>query len=350
MIQDIPLYVEKVSAVTEGFRIQVINNVALGKDERVYISRETTSILNPSDPNFTRMQDPTMLDIVIDIGTSKLYRGDTPSPPASSENAGGVNHKQQSTDDLNMPCQQASSMKMAFTLFMNHVSSILRDEPLPPPQKPSTHPRPVARISIPAVSATGRGAAPLPDIEDAMFSSPASSAAGKQPPPRLSWSGIYLADEICTHRLPASVPATHQVIVAKRGGCSFSRKLRNIPSFHPSRSSLQLVIVVSYERGDDPDLSSSDADPDHGLESATSPSSTTITPIIESEELLLIRPLLDEVQVVAGGIPRPHPISMVMVDGGNKTYDYFRHALGVGIRRRYEIRSQGVPISNLFII
>jgi hypothetical protein len=81
-----------------------------------------------------------------------------------------------------------------------------------------------------------------------------------------------------------------------------------------------------------------------------SSSSTTSTPIIESEEPLLIRPLLDEVQAVAGGIPRPHPISMVMVDGGNETYDYFRHALGVGVRRRYEIRSQGVPISNLFII
>jgi hypothetical protein len=41
---------------------------------------------------------------------------------------------------------------------------------------------------------------------------------------------------------------------------------------------------------------------------------------------------------------------MVLVGGGEETYELLRQARGVGIKRRYSMRSQGVPISNLFVV
>ena len=106
----------------------------------------------------------------------------------------------------------------------------------------------------------------------------------------------------------------------KRGGCSFSQKLQNIPSFAPSASSLQLVIVVSY--GDDDGTGAG----------------------------WLIRPLLDQVQTTLGGLPRHNPIPMVMVGGGEQTYNALGHAFGLGVKRRYSMQAQGIPISNLIIV
>lgn len=323
MIQDFPLLGEGSHAVAEGYRIQVINNVPLGKDEKVYISKETTNILNPTDPNFTRLQDLIMLDIVVDVNPDYVH-GNESATSADDESAAVTNgpvFDQLRTD--------GSSMRMAFSSLINHVSALLRDEPIDsvtglPFNSPAT------RIVIPAITSTGKGAAPVPDIAEARLSSTIGSA--KDASSRLSWSTVYMSDETCDERLPASVPRKHQIIVMKRGGCSFSEKLRNIPPFRPSSSFLKLVIVVSY--------------PETEASSSTGPGNGPAA----HDESWLIRPLLDETQVVADGIPRPHPISMVMVGGGDETYNYFRNAVGVGIRRRYEIRSQGIPISNLIVI
>ena len=328
MIQDIPLLVEGSSAVTEGYRIQVINNVPLGKDEKVYISKETTNILNPTDPNFTRVQDLIMLDIVVDVNPDSVH-GNESTTSVDDENAvvtNGPVFDQLPTD--------GSSMRMAFSSLINHVSALLRDETLDSASGLSFN-SPTTRIVIPAITSTGKGATPVSDVAEARLSSPSSSTLGsaKGTSSRLGWSTVYISDESCDEHLPASVPRKHQVIVMKRGGCSFSQKLRNIPPFRPSRSSLKLVIVVSYPEAE-----------------AGSSSGLGKTDHASQDETWLIRPLLDEIQVVADGIPRPHPISMVMVGGGDETYNYFRNAVGVGIRRRYEIRSQGVPISNLIVI
>ena len=143
-------------------------------------------------------------------------------------------------------------------------------------------------------------------------------------------SSIHLADEICDHRILREIVQNHQVLVIKRGGCSFSEKLRNIAAYPPSHSALKLVIVVSYDEG--------------GVAS-TSPSSLAAV----RSEPYLIRPLLDEIQMTAG-IPRPHLISMVMVGGGDETYELLRRAGGVGIRRRYSVHTQGIPINNVYIV
>ncbi|KAL1958859.1 hypothetical protein VTO42DRAFT_3696 [Malbranchea cinnamomea] len=356
MIQDVPLLDDKTSPVTEGFRIQVINNVPLGRDEKVYISKETTNILNPTDPNFTRIQDLIMLDIVVDVSPDYYFRNE------SSTSAGDDNPASTNAATFEQFRAEGSSVRMAFSSLVNRVSSLLLDETLNSALGLSSSNRPATRVVIPAITSTGKGAAPLPDVEEARLSSGIMSAStpGKGSVTRLTWSTVYLADEMCDQRIPAHVPRTHQVIVMKRGGCSFSQKLRNIPPFRPSRSSLQLVIVVSYPDTDMPHHSGSSEANLSGSAAfsasmSSTPSFTTAStsnagPLTYLDESWLVRPLLDELQVVADGIPRPHPISMVMVGGGDETYSYFCHALGVGIRRRYEIRSQGVPISNLIVI
>ena len=117
----------------------------------------------------------------------------------------------------------------------------------------------------------------------------------------------------------------------KRGRCSFSRKLANIPSFAPSRRSLKLVVIVSEAA-------------ETGEPGA--------------------RPMLDEPQRTPGGLLRHHPIPMVMVEGvverqeeraglgarSESLYDIFSRAKAVGLKRRYWVHSQGVPISNLIVL
>ena len=65
---------------------------------------------------------------------------------------------------------------------------------------------------------------------------------------------------------------------------------------------------------------------------------------------VLVQPLLDEEQYTPGGLLRPHPIPLVMVDGGEDTMDKLRRAGGVGVRRRYYFRTQGVRIGNLIVL
>lgn len=335
MVQDIPL--EDMPLGSEGFRIQVINNVPLGKDEKVFIPGiPTLEVLNPTDPNFTQNRDSTMLDIVIDVNPEQPVKNTSATHSSSSSRTTEsqnplFNEYPSSSKVAAAYTNAASNVKTAMASLMSHVSSILREESHFSSDDFSHTHSSVKRISIPAITSTGLGAAPIPDIEDAAF----SYVSDVQPDRPLAWSSIYFSDETCDRRLPLSVPKTHQVIVMKRGGCSFSEKLKNIPAFRPAASSLQLVIVVSYDGRDGLD-SDSPRDPDP-------------TPV-EDLESRLVRPLLDEIQVIAGGMPRYNPVSMVLVDGGKETYENLRRAVGLGVKWRYHVSSRGTPISNLFVL
>ncbi|EAW10889.1 glycoside hydrolase family 47 protein [Aspergillus clavatus NRRL 1] len=338
MVQDVPS--PDMSRKTDGdeFRVQVINNVPLGRDEKVYLSREITfDVLDPADPNFTRMRDSAMVDIVIDVmpellrpknhsagGRESAAREHDPKPilgesASLDDKIGGVD-------------PSASGMRTVFSSLMDTVSSLLRDEAQGPTPRPSSAKSSSVRVSLPAAVASGIGSAPFPEVEDASI----ISATGDSSKTRLSWSTIYFADEICEHRILRDIAQKHQVLVIKRGGCSFSQKLRNIAAYPPSRSALKLVIVVDYEV-QAPEDNSAFESPSAALAALRA-------------EPFLIRPLLDEPQMITGGAPRRHPISMVMIGGGEETYELLRHARALGIKRRYTVRSQGVPISNLYIV
>lgn len=222
--------------------------------------------------------------------------------------------------------------------LLSSVSALIRDDP--------DEAAPL-RLSLPATIPTGIGAAPLPDVEDAstmsVFGNPSTS--------RLTWSSIYFAGELCTERILRDVAQTHEVLVIKRGGCTFSQKMRNIAAFRPGRLSLKLVIVVSYDEEEESPSTNSESDQGPREDSDSNLDSIPAAPLAALRaESSLIRPHLDEAQMTASGIPRNNPLSMVMVGGGEETYALLQVATGVGIKRRFSMRSRGVPITNLYII
>ncbi|KAF7713853.1 Alpha-mannosidase [Penicillium ucsense] len=356
MIQDVPLLgATKASELEDGYRVQVINNVPLGKDEKVYISRQITfDVVDPYDPNFTRVRDTAMLDLVIDVLADPSRRRNGSTAPGSSEPT-SEHPAAAATANKDIPRGRAaaaadasgsgavhapdSPMKTILSSLLNTVSSLIRDDP--------DEVAPL-RLSLPASIPTGIGAAPLPEVEDAMTLSP----RGIPSTARLTWSTIYFAGDLCSDRILRDTAQTHEVLVIKRGGCTFSQKMRNIAAFRPGRSSLKLVVIVSYDETESATSdASSAADADGAEHSSSNPQSIPLVSLAaQRAESALIRPHLDETQMTASGIPRSNMLSMVMVGGGEETYALLQVASGVGIRRRYSMRSRGVPITNVHII
>ncbi|MCJ1264929.1 alpha mannosidase-like protein [Lobaria immixta] len=312
MIQDVP--VESGSGLDgKTYRVHAINNILLGKDERVFLAKDTASnVINPLDPNFTRVRDSSMLDLVVDVVTVE-------GTEAKPKKANDLNHNKSSTSSfpdvvfaqaLEDGSAAASSMMVALGSLLQQVTSLMREDP------PKENPKPM-RMYIPAVASTGVGAAPLPDVNDALGPDVSGLPQGT-----LLWDSIYVADENCNGKLSPTVPRNHQVIVIVRGGCPFTQKLQNIPTFVPTKSSLQLVIIVSH-----------DEDEEAGLPPG-----------------YLIRPWLETAQITPSGLPRHHPIPMVMVGGGEETWEMFKSATSLGIKRRYSVQAQGIPISNVVIL
>ena len=313
MIQDVP-FDEESDAKNEHYRVQAINNILLGKDERIFLAKDTaSSLLNPLDPNFTRIQNAVMLDLVIDVALAVDDFVDAgPITGTMNDSKASVTPVAEvvfSGEDAG----KSESMQHVFSALIRQVASLMgSDAPAPPPPSTTNYPREY----IPAIMPMGPGAGPLPDFDEALGPDIRGAPQGK-----LLWNSIFVANGNCNGPLPASVPKEAQVIVIKRGECSFSEKLQNIPTFVPSATSLQLVIVVSYHTEED-----------------------------RVPEGWLIRPYLEATQTTSSGLPRHNPIPMVMVGGGDDTYAIFQKAKGLGIKRRYSVQAQGVPISNLVIL
>ena len=308
MIQDVPAEPDS----GELYRIQAINNVVLGKDERIFVAKDTaSSIVNPLDPNFTRVRDPVMLDLAVDLEpvesvftTTSLTSNTTASLTLDASITG------EAEDNAHQ------SMQDVFSALIQQVAVLMGNSaPTPSPTASAVK---YAREYFPAVLPMGPGAAPLPDIEEALGPDIHGGPQGT-----LIWNSVFVTDECCDSRLAASVPRDTQVIVMKRGTCSFSQKLQNIPLFVPAAKSLQLVIVVSFEKDD---------------ETLGEPAGW------------LVRPYLESTQKTSSGLVRRHPIPLIMVAGGDSTYEILSQATGIGIKRRYSIQAQGIPISNLVIL
>jgi hypothetical protein len=348
LIQDVPLLFD--DGFHDVFRVQTINNIPLGKDEKVFLSRDTgKQTLSAVDPNFSRVKDLVMLDVLVDLNTPIE---DAVAPETTQE---VPTTDAQSTLVIELPdiadSTNDGAMKAAWNAIVSQISSLMRDS-APQPAWPFSTPvsltsasvkdsssstttsfqsssddnRP--RYHISAVTPTGPGAAPLPEWPEAQtFTAPNTAILP------LIWDKIYVADQLCNHKLPSWVAKNHQVLVIKRGGCDFSDKLQNIPSFVPNRESLQLVVIVSYGNGRDSEYS--DIDDNEEGDDTTS----------------LIRPFLERQQITPAGLPRRNPIPMVLVGGGKKVYDAFKHqAVGVGVKRRYHVETSGVKIENFIIV
>ncbi|KAF5015674.1 hypothetical protein F66182_12903, partial [Fusarium sp. NRRL 66182] len=224
-----------------------------------------------------------MLDIVIDVepeSTRVKNKNHTKSSRHQSykQDAAIIRQESATISDAGTPLKgrisPASSVRTALSALMDHISTMLSDENSGGLdddnesgyyggvqsslfKKKTSSNVPTTRLILPAINSIGAGSAPLPDVVDAAI----FSHNGKPSTTRLTWSKIYLTDELCDHRLPANVPREYQVLVVKRGGCSFAEKLKNIPGYPNSGSSnnnnrLQLVVVVSYPEHDADSVSS----------------------------------------------------------------------------------------------
>jgi hypothetical protein len=306
------------------FRIYAISNVALGRDEKVFLTRNLLSSFNPGDPYFTRIKDMQSLDLVVDVANPA---SEPPQATTSRTNISAPMITIEGTlDDLG-----ADMHTGLLSSLLNNIQSMLSEDQISLP-KQETQRSVLLREVMAAALPSGPGAAMLPDLHE-----PLDLAADATKSP-LPWNTIYVVDDgLCDAVLEPKVVRENQVLVIRRGGCSFSQKLKNIPSFAPSARALQLVIVVSY-----PDHDSMDAElrRQHAVEHHYN----------EEHGAELIQPLLDQQQTTPGGMPRPHPIPLVMVAGGVHTMDNFRKAAGVSFRRRWWFESQGTKIGNLFVV
>ncbi|RYC60290.1 hypothetical protein CHU98_g5907 [Xylaria longipes] len=291
-----------------GWRVYSIGNFLLGRDEKVFVARDVLSDI--SDPFFHRVRDAVLVDILLQIeipNTAPKQNSTSTDPPSP----GTEPIVEIQGSDLG-----AASL---FNSLLEQLTSALR-EPVTtfgPESAPNIDHK---YITIPAITPVGVGVAPLPDVVEAPNPNLKASIES------LSWRRVYFADQACQGKLPDIAPKQHQVIVMRRGGCSFSDKLATIPSFAPHRNGLQLVIVVSDDK----------------------------EPLDEDEEDVwgfnLIRPLLDEEQRTPAGVTRHRPIPMLMVAGGEATYEMLKTASSIGMRRRYHVESQGLTINNLVVL
>lgn len=293
----------------ESFRVYSVGHLSLGRDEKVLISADTISDLNPTDQYFTRHRDISGLDIVIDAGSSSAQ-----AEPIDIRSQNVFSRIQSRVSQIQSGQGLIDVQNATMSRLLDQISAALQqqlslEDLVGPPEPAQKAAAPTSeRRLLYASAATGAGAGPLPDVVDSSTTSDNF----------LIWDTIHITDESCDAVLPASVPKENQVLVIKRGGCTFSEKVHNIPSYAPSPTSLKLVIMVSDTFGE--------------LEGA------------------VIRPALDEIQYTPGGVVRPNQIPVVMVEGGAETLVMFKSAGGVGIKRRYHFSTQGVSIGNLFVI
>jgi len=314
--------------VGKEFRVQGIANWALGRDEKVLITGQALEGVSPADPHFTRVKDLEMCDIIIDALAIPAEAQKSINDGSHLDGLGNATAESAWGDLENL-------IAGLFSGGLGDSVAIERNK------DQTTTDATLTRHTIPAILPTGVGAAPLPSSMDNL--DPSTLASGELPFRKI----FFLDDTLCDHTLPATVAKNNNILVIKRGDCSFNDKLGNIPSFAPDATSLQLVVVLSVP----------EAEPEGHIGE-------------------LIRPLLDKVQLTPSGLERRHPIAMVMVDGSTDSAGMFRRAAssiasfdargklkqesrsselehgapGLGVKRRYWYESMGVPIGNLIVV
>lgn len=289
----------------KSWRVTQIGTLNLGRDEKVFVDREV--IRSFTDPSFSFVENHSMLDMVVQMEQAE-----------EANNTSTFHVETNELDAAIMISTAPDSYKTYLSSLLQQVTSKLRDPAatiLPQPRS-----QPLYRFFVlPGTLPTGLGAAPLPSMAEAPNPALVSDIQ------RLSWTKFYFAGDACTSKLPDEAVRSHQVIVMRRGGCSFSEKLANVPSFAPSKKGFQFLVIVSEDKvGEDAD----------GMETGGS----------------LIHPLLDQQQRTPSGLLRHHLIPMALVGGGEETYDMFKQAKSVGVRKRYHVESLGMTINNLIVV
>ncbi|GKT43230.1 ER degradation-enhancing alpha-mannosidase-like protein 1 [Colletotrichum spaethianum] len=316
------------SAYDHTWRVTQVNHMPLGRDEPVHIDADLLNGI--SDPLFNRVRYNGFIELIMMHGEPEERNASAPVPAEGLEvEIGDLDDQVQLTEEARSELAEdqaaGKSMNTAYRSMLKSmiraVTSVFDPTNTPAPRPAGTQAKFHVESYMGAL-AVGKGAVPLPDIPDA-------SIPTDDVPPNLQWQTVYRAGFGCDGRLPDEAPRHHQVIVMRRGGCSFSEKIANIPSYTPSARSLQLVIVVDEDE----------------LEN------NYVFSAPDMWEYEMIKPHLDVEQITPAGLRRPHPIAMVMIRGGGpEAYEKFGNALGVGVRRKYFIETQGRRVDNIIVL
>ncbi|KAF4125042.1 Glycosyl hydrolase family 47 [Geosmithia morbida] len=343
---------------TETWRITHVGPTELGQHESVFFYAE--HVRNIVDEAFTVLRDPDVISIRLMVDSTP----DNPEtsrviPPASgdnnsnttstSTNSSATQQQQQQREgeeeEEEEEAEEEEESESFIRSFLRVFSSVFEpsytnapSSTLDPVPAPKTY-------TWTAYTPTGPGAFPAPPVIDTPIpGSPPHNA--RDPLLNLPWRTIYMAGYACDEPLPDRAPKSHQVIVIRRGGCSFSRKLSNIPSFSPSPSSLQLVLVVNESSKSEEEEEDDDDDDDnsahypgeedrrnkHKHKSGNKDKNGNKYKQGEPRGSMYhddTRPLLDEEQRTPSGLRRPHPIPMVLVSAAPGDYDsVFSRAAG----------------------
>ncbi|KAH8906132.1 glycoside hydrolase family 47 protein [Coniochaeta sp. PMI_546] len=325
-----------------SWRLNKVNGVPLGRDEFVVMDRSI--LAEVSDQRFNLVRDPVIIKL------QHLHRIDVSKSHNDTEDETPSDYNSEYTPDEDSVAALAiesfnDSANHSTTSRVNELGSLVKsilkqvisslDLQLPPVATPGPG-MTALPVELPynlvinqtAVMPTGPGAAPLPSIE--VPPGLHVPEFGPVPPTVFPWMTVYAAGDACgPEPLPDEAPRDHQVIVIRRGGCSFGEKLANIPAFVPDFRSLQLVVIVSDEEEIGPDYKGYTE--------------------VAGGRGHIVRPLLEEPQRTPKGVLRRNPIAMVMVGGGDLAYHQLAMADQVGITRRYYVESQGVRVRNLIV-
>lgn len=328
----------------EELRITKVNGFNMGRDEHLVISRALLADI--ADTKFKLVRDLTtvklhhLFQLTPEINSTsnsqaeeKDHLDEEQCPPPDTEH---LSEEYASPGlDSDLPLVHADANPPTPDSIATNINTLIRaiwSQVLPNVTPPPSNPIPPTLhqqnldgaqgpfnilINTTAVTPIGIGAAPLPAADIAPTAH--IPLSGSVPSALLPWTTVYAADLACTSRLPEEASRDHQIIVIRRGGCTFSEKLANIPAYKASPTALQLVIVVSSSEDDN-------GGP-------------------------LSRPLLNEEQRTPNGIQRRTGIPMVMVGGGDAMYTELtgHEGVRVGMTRRYNVESEGRRMNNIIV-
>jgi len=304
----------EIGGLPSVWRIVSVNNVPLGREENAVVDADLISDM--TDPLFKRVREHTAVEVILshdpfDLRHRRSRAGNPDNSLVSAYKAAMRTVKDRVS--LVFPRFQTAKTSLPVAEDGNDVvvdedSALVYDLGLDLDLDADLDLALETIDSFVASTPVGKGAQLVPDSPTAKYVSPADPDSEIH----LPWTSVYLTDEAC-EPLPTEAPRNHQVIVIRRGSCTFSQKLASIPNFYPSPTSLALVIVLD--------------------ESGT--------------EEGLVSPNLEETQFTPSGLPRYNPIPLVLVRTPPGGYEKFRAATSLGIRRLYHVQSRGIRISNL---
>ncbi|CRK31457.1 hypothetical protein BN1708_005459, partial [Verticillium longisporum] len=333
------------------WRVTHVNHIALGKDEIVHIDGDMLS--DVKDPLFNRVRYSPYVDLMIVYGEPPSENTTAEAPletveVALDEHGNEIHLSEEASSWLEHDAEAPDSLDPSYGSMLKSlvraVTSVFdpANTPSPDDGPAGASRRTLHMETYKAALPVGIGAVPLPDVRDAPLA-PATAPDGNTPAAQLHlpWHTAYLAGQGCTARLPDAIPRNHHVIALRRGGCSFSAKLANIPAVTPTAHSLRLVVVVSdpHEDGLGDDVDDDDAVYGGHVDRPPWDAAHDIA-----------KPHLEDEQRTPGGMLRHRPLSLVMIRGGQTAWEQLGRARGVGVRRKYVIETQGRRVDNIIVL